>query len=248
MHGRLFNDIKIYSPEDIHLLDFDLIIIASVFSSEIEAQLINELKIDKNKILVAPKRSLKQHHPFNDAEVRKNAVEIIKTLSESILKNKLPCFLDMGALLGFIRDGDLIKWDDDIDFSVLQSDLDKGIYPWVNEVIFSLPKQYQYRIHKDLKDNINIKVNIDVIQDKKVIFGISFRALSLKENKYLDISKNGFWYIDKEFCKVSTEVCIDNQLIPTPYNVNSYLTFLYGDWEKPNKDFSFSDYKFKNNN
>lgn len=63
------------------------------------------------------------HYKFSDKPKEyKKALEIIVSALEEV---GLDCFVYGGLLLGWIRDNDIIPWDDDIDLAIRDCDLDK---------------------------------------------------------------------------------------------------------------------------
>ena len=52
-------------------------------------------------------------------EVQNGGMQIIDLIQKSLESSEIKFFVDNGTLLGFVRDGRLIKWDYDVDFGVL---------------------------------------------------------------------------------------------------------------------------------
>ena len=57
----------------------------------------------------------------------KIAVEALRQVKEAFDKYGIEYWLDMGTLLGAVRDGRIIPWDHDIDLGAWQNDIDKVI-------------------------------------------------------------------------------------------------------------------------
>ena len=67
--------------------------------------------------------SKKANNPkFKNEEKKKRLTEDLKQILQILDKNDVNYWIDYGTLLGIIRDGDFIPWDDDIDLGCLSSD------------------------------------------------------------------------------------------------------------------------------
>lgn len=111
-------------------------------------------------------------------EVKNIQIEILDAVAEFCDKNKIQYWLDSGTLLGAIRHGGYIPWDDDIDIGMLRPDFDCFMQKFNKEnsrykfVCRELDKGCPYPYGKVLDTNtvlyepdekgIKICINIDV--------------------------------------------------------------------------------------
>ncbi|MDX4035818.1 nucleoside-diphosphate sugar epimerase/dehydratase [Aliarcobacter skirrowii] len=238
-HGTSFEGIKIYSPSKINSFYFDEIVIVSQWAKEIYEQLINELKVDKDKIVIPAKKEIKKaNRPFEDKQTRELGREIIKEFSKLAIKDNIVLYLDFGTLLGIVRDKDIIEWDDDIDFSV--SNISKDVLDdWLKNII----KRVNLPVIINIEDN-KFGYIITFINEKKEYnffqISISFRENS-GENS-LHLPSKGMWYSPKIHFEKYDIIKYQGQDVFVPYDYENYLTFLYGNWRIPKKDITMADY------
>ncbi|PIC94704.1 hypothetical protein CSV69_15455 [Sporosarcina sp. P26b] len=246
-HGNLIGSILIVSPENMKKYDYDYIIIASVFYKEIKNQLLNKFKISPKKVKVAPKRLLKvSDRPFEDNDTLEFARETLLRLIKLFSQNKIKYFADFGTLLGVVRDGDLISWDDDIDLSILMQDYE--------EVINFLKTKFEEIV---VDSNIKCKVHVthDQIRNEPINIGLSFISngnriikkfqinigvITIKDNLAIQSMNSS----PKHHFEKQLKVDFFGEEISVPFDYESYLEFTYGDWKTPKKDTSFEDYPF----
>lgn len=238
-HNTYVEGIKVYPPNDIEKFNFDEIVIVSQWAKDIYEQLVEELKINTYKIIIPAKKEIKEaNKPFEDKETKELAINIIKEFSKLAIADNIILYLDFGTLLGVVRDGDVIEWDDDIDFSI--SNISKTYFTnWLEQNI----------------KKINLPVRI-IIEDTIVGYNITFRdkigkykffqtSISFRENKgdnSIHLPSKGMWYAPKEHFEKYEIIDLKGQKVFVPYNYENYLTFLYGDWKIPKKNITMADY------
>ena len=138
-------------------------------------------------------------------------------------KNKIFHFIWGGALLGFKREKNFIKWDGDIEIGLYQSDILKN---W-DLIIKSL-------IGKNFKiiflNKEQLKIEIVKYRPKKVTkFTISGWRFDFLTQNYIRHKLN----IPKYFFKNMTRIKFSNRWFMCPGPVEKFLKYIYGDWKKP---------------
>ena len=70
---------------------------------------------------------------IDSEELKKIQIQILDVVDDFCNKNKIKYWINAGTLLGAIRHGGYIPWDDDIDLGMLREDFDKFIYSFNDE-------------------------------------------------------------------------------------------------------------------
>ena len=86
-------------------------------------------------------------------QIQLGALDALVEFDSVCKKNNIQYWLDSGTLLGAIRHGGFIPWDDDIDVCVLMRDYKR--------LLKCLKKELKgnYKLHNGRKDNTNNAVN-----------------------------------------------------------------------------------------
>jgi len=200
---------------------------------------------------------------------KRNRIEMIKLfkLVDSVLKkHNIAYYLDFGTLIGAVRDGDLIPWDDDMDISLIHERDFKKLPKVVKEIKMRRPwyfaktftfkhsqtvyeaseKMYVKKQELDFTDNKNIQIAI-VKNSRRWRPGKGNAVLDIfckyKHNDKLYWMAFGKVYemryepLEKGFKKINF-LGIEC-LIPKAYD--EYLSQHYGNWRKPNEQWQQED-------
>jgi lipopolysaccharide cholinephosphotransferase len=176
----------------------------------------------------------------NRARAQRLLLEIVEVLDEA----GIDYTLDAGTLLGIVRDGDLIPWDNDIDITIPHRELPKLLGTlnrfrlrrrWISKRFFrqSSPywKQGDYRAIK--------------IRNRKLLLfkGPVHADLYIKYR----VGDVYYWSSAKMICKADAEHFDGYELLEyrgtrlkVPARYADYLTLVYGDWRTPVRRFNAS--------
>lgn len=240
----------VIAPAKILDFEYDFIMITSTFVLQIQDQLINELKIDNSKIKAMPKSIMgakESYRPFEDEKTMDLARNTLMCIIDLFELNNIPYFIDHGTLLGIVRDGDLLPWDDDIDISIYSEDTTKTI-SCIENNISKLPmnKSLRWVVNVYYQENLipnEIEITFDPINQmnfKKIL--VSIKPVFF-ENEF---AVQRVTYAPEYHFRKREHVNYKGRNISTPYDYERYLEYHYGEWKIPKKQSSLLDiYNYK---
>ncbi|MEJ2688666.1 MAG: LicD family protein [Deltaproteobacteria bacterium] len=245
-HGKTIDGYLIIPPESINMDACDQILLASYWADEIRAQLTEELNIPDYMIKDLPKTVMsinKNYRPFVHEKTIRFARQLLVFIVNVLQANNIEYYIDHGTLLGIIRDGDLIPWDDDLDISVPEKyqcqtlDLFRNkpqIFPFSNDLNWHCDiisynetgKTLGVIIYFDDRNRLGLKKFATTIWFMFYTDGMVGQYINRSPDHFFN-GYNEIEYLNKKF--------------RIPVNCESYLEYHYGDWRKPKKDISFSE-------
>lgn len=234
-HGLFLQNVEIICPERIFSYEYDKIIVTSMYVDSILKQLL-DLGVPKDKIEFASKNSMKVDSlPFENASTLKKANDLILTIS-SILKD-LPHFYTFGTLLGIVRDGNLIPWDDDIDIAIFADDVD-SIQSAILKNVDLFGNLFDIKIYLRMYSTGKpASLTIDCIENNRKLFMVNFDCMYVEE----DMVKQELNDTPLKYFEEYEEYPFNGSFIRVPNHYEDYLTYTYGDWQVVKKNTSFAD-------
>jgi len=161
-------------------------------------------------------------------------------------KNDIPYVLEGGTLLGIIRENRLLPWDNDLDITIIEQDMNN---------VLKLRRQFWWA---------GYKLRLKISREEMPHFPIgSVRLIKVKTKKYFLASGLGimdifvkkkvedkyYWLVGKRdhvlksvpyhFYENFTRYNFEGYEYSIPANYEDYLTYRYGDWQKIVKDYDF---------
>ena len=130
-------------------------------------------------------------------------------------------FLSGGSLLGLIREGNFIKWDDNIDLSFYLEEDTHEVLRNLQSVL--IKNNYIARIFE--------KKNYSKISIYKYGYKIDLTSIFKINNTYV----SNLYKFPADSIKDFKTILFKNIKIYIPADSNNYLNFLYGNWKVPEK-------------
>lgn len=241
-HGSFYRGVKIYSPVDIKKMNFDYIIIASMYIKAITKQLTVELGVDSRKIIYAPKSMMKiKNNPFEDYKTLEKAKSLLIRVTKYLEEKGYSYFINFGTLLGIVREGNLLPWDDDIDIAIVKNFTNNKIFINQMEDFFRMViKNDKFQVVSLLKSDKSKKIlgiDFKISSEENISFVISLDLLYInEESAYLPID-----ILPSNFFQKQDNVYLDGNVLRAPFPKKEYLTYVYKDWNVVKKNVTFND-------
>lgn len=244
-HGTTFLGFPVIAATEIANFDYDYIVIASQWADQISHQLKN-LGISNDRIVIPKKIDVKASHPFNHPATKALGHQIIKVIHELMLRHQVDLYLDSGTLLGVVRDGDLIQWDDDIDFAVNSQQFSDAITamrhfidlaPAKDEVVWSIELLSMLDQDVSILINFENKPGFDYLP-----FETAIQMRKVVGDKSELVSSAGLFFAPARFFNGYQELEFLGLRVKAPNDYEGFLQFMYGDWRSPKKEMKITDY------
>jgi phosphorylcholine metabolism protein LicD len=175
-------------------------------------------------LVLFSKRIRKYFKCRNDIQIVQFALRnYIKDFDRICRDNNITYWADSGTLLGAVRDGGIIKHDDDIDVCVDEKDYEKLVEVLKNHPVYNITTA-DY-IDRFMRRDVD-SVYIDVFVTKNTNGIIRY---SHKEN----IKRWPNMFYKQEELFPLKQIKFDEIEIPVPQDPVPYLKRSYGNWEKP---------------
>lgn len=226
------------------------------------------LKSIAKKILVNPEKD-KQNARFIYKKNVDESLKMLQATTEALDAYGIPYYLDFGTLIGAMRDGAFIPWDDDVDISLLNhEDAPKAVKALrilkqkdklkIQRVSFA---RSIYNRLKAARKNKELEVPTKEISfadptDLRVLKVKNYRKILHKRytginniDIFIKYPKDGklYWMAQHKVHSIDASL-LDGGLIEIdfyhlkckiPKNYDEYLTAIYGDWKTPKEDWQY---------
>ncbi|WP_333609566.1 nucleoside-diphosphate sugar epimerase/dehydratase [Arsukibacterium sp.] len=245
-HGQTIANIPVLAPAALAQLQFDTIVITSLWIDSIYQQLTTEFGIAPNKIYIPIKAELKSEHPFSHAATLQLGHQLLIRLSQLFIQHQIKACIDSGTLLGLMREGKLLAWDDDIDFAIDDADFDKALLLLKN-FQKQAPMQDKVDWHTTLIRQSGYDVCLNIEFTPKAGCSLIPFETSLQRRQSLNgrselLSSAGIFFAPEHHFNQLETIAFMGHAIPVPSAASDFLTFMYGDWQTPKKAMTLNDY------
>jgi len=244
--GQVIEGVAVCTPDVLEHFEFDEIVITTQWAAEVEKQLLNELNVLPEKVKTPPKSQLKkQKPPFYDKVTRAFGRKIICELSDIAMSRDIPLLLDFGTLLGIVRDGDIIEWDDDIDMSIPEGYFEQTV-DIIERFISRDNTGVAWKLEKTRDKNgrgMGLVLAFTDPKDTLSIFKTTFSVREFKDKKSIHLPSLGMWFAPEKHFRHAENITWQGTKVQVPFDAKAYLSFVYGsDWQTPKQNITFSDY------
>jgi lipopolysaccharide cholinephosphotransferase len=236
-HGEILHGLKVINPFELHKYEYNYILIASYYVNEIKEQLQKHCNIDDSKIILPLKYQLKNGKPFEDDKTRWFARDMVFYFTKLARCNNIILYLDYGTLLGFVRNGDIIEWDDDVDFSINERDVKKfatALKENKNKFPYSEIVEWTIKTRNDTAGRIWYFSIWFKNKERPVVGEFEFGIRVRKTFDELSVvMKDKFLACDSKHFTDNDNIEVQGNLLYLPKEHSGYLDFVYGSWKEP---------------
>ncbi len=171
------------------------------------------------------------------------AKKMLWDVTSILEKENIPYILDYGTLLGIVREKRLLPWDTDLDISI-----DYDFVKAFKKIRWKIwLKGYRTRIRYYEKDVFGFKkgsVRIIKVQTRKFLFFRGYRLMDIFTKRKID---NQHFYtvyrtpyvlksVPAKYYDNRTKIEFDSREYSVPEDYRGYLSYVYGDWKTPVKE------------
>lgn len=243
-YGTDFAGIPVMAPADAIALEFDEIVITTQWVQDVRKQLVEDLGVAPDKVVVPLKQQLKKLEPFRHEPTHELARQLVRGIGTLALRDNIPVTIDFGTLLGIVRDGDIIPWDDDVDFAV-PAEAAEQLKNWLPTALeqLDIPLGWYIEVlHDKTGSAISVLLKWHTEQSELRPFITSFSARENRDGTSYHMPSLGMWYAPAQHFETIETFRWGTTDIPVPAQRESYLEFVYGDWKTEKKDMKLTDY------
>lgn len=173
----------------------------------------------------------------------KSALRFLNDITDILDKYNIKYWLDYGTLIGIMREGRLLPWDDDIDISIFEEDSElmvNKVLPEIEKIFCCIQTRH---VKEDLYPLKKGMISIFKVRNKKFKFFRGNVRLDIAvmykydENVY-SVSFDKLHKIPQELIREFDIIEFNGKSYRVPEEYDAYLTYCYGDWKQVNKSYN----------
>ncbi|EZH79084.1 hypothetical protein AU05_18405 [Ectopseudomonas composti] len=248
--GQQLMGFPIIAPERIAESGCEVIVVTTVCPTQRIVEQLISLGLGDIPLITPDKAVLKgtQNHPFSHPLTKQIARELIVALDELASRAGVDLYLDYGTLLGAFREQDFIAWDDDIDMSVKDEQLD-ALLVLVQKDKSWLPQypgvEWSVQVVTAGAHRLGVLIAFDNAPGERCVLPLELAVTNrvVRDGQSVMSGKMLEFFCPASFFDGHDTVEFFGRRFKTPVNPTGYLDFIYGDWRKPKQNMSFSEYQ-----
>lgn len=244
--GQVLHGIPVIDPATLFDFDFDQLVITSQWIDSIQSQLIHQIKLPQDKIRVPAKHEVKAENPFQHPPTLELAQETMVAVSKYLEGHGVTLYLDSGTLLGLIRNGNLIPWDDDVDFAINSTEFPLATQLMANFLDIAPRKnEIDWKVLMISQGEEDVCINIEFEPRKADAykeFDISLQMRQHRNGRSELVSSAGIFDAASEHFTGHEALNAFGHIFSIPNKAEEFLSFMYGDWKKPRPAMAMNDY------
>lgn len=161
---------------------------------------------------------------------------------DSLQKVCPTAFMLFGTLLGAIRDGKFIPWDNDMDFGIMFEDWDENMVAKLEQGGFTVRAHYFWdhpRAAEIVDGNSIGKRSKIQLNHKDTSIRMCLEVLSPGKDghRYSSAGKFGVFHCPAGLIEDRTTFRFYDRIVNVPVNYEAFLQFMYGDWRTPREKY-----------
>lgn len=233
LEGSEFAGLQVRSPNCLLYSDFSKVVVAFAHADSAVRQL-RQLGVPRDAIYVAP---LEESCPrfFQTSESRDAAWKFAEEVLGLLEGAGLEVIFEHGTALGFVRQGDFIEGDFDIDASIPEVQIESISPAHIRELLAASP----------LVSGVSISSiqDITLIEATSVHDKVPFSIFGRRSEQGISRSSLSFESVPDSILRPPSRIEVRQSQVPVPYDYVSYLELVYGlDWKTPKASWSFLSY------
>jgi len=180
-----------------------------------------------------------------DGKNGKDALKMLNDVTDILDKYNVKYWLDFGTLLGIVRENRILPWDDDMDISILEEDIEivrTKVMPEIKALRYRDYLRYFTKSIGPFKegDPRAFKVRTNRFFFFKGYVKLDIFIMYKNNNKYNWVELGEVHSLPDELLREFDFIDFNGKKYRIPKNYDDYLTYHYGDWRVPNENYNSS--------